>query len=245
MSGRSFQRNEIRSGGTRVSRRSALRGAAGFGMGLAGAALLGCSSDKPTSTATGTAPAPGKQAAPVKGGVLRSPEVIANDGILEPSAHANRSLFALPTHSLLVRKNRDSYNASEWFLEPELATSWGQPDETTYVFKLRDAKFHNIAPVNGRPATSEDVRFSFERIGTDHPRFVRKGEFAGATFTTPDPRTFILKMPKPTPGTFSRITTAGTVCSPKRSPRPRGRSSRAVAPSQARGRSSIEIINLT
>ncbi len=45
---------------------------------------------------------------------------------------------------------------------PELATSWEQPDEVTYVFHLRDdVKFHN-----GRGMTAEDVKYSFERILT-------------------------------------------------------------------------------
>ncbi|MDL2318834.1 ABC transporter substrate-binding protein [Eubacteriales bacterium OttesenSCG-928-A19] len=43
---------------------------------------------------------------------------------------------------------------------PELAASWEQTDETTYVFHLReDVKFHN-----GRGMTAEDVKYSFERI---------------------------------------------------------------------------------
>lgn len=43
---------------------------------------------------------------------------------------------------------------------PELAESWDQPDETTYVFHLRKGvKFHN-----GREMTATDVVYSFERI---------------------------------------------------------------------------------
>ncbi len=43
---------------------------------------------------------------------------------------------------------------------PELAESWEQPDETTYVFHLvKGVKFHN-----GREMTAEDVKYSFERI---------------------------------------------------------------------------------
>src|SRR5205823_3608385 len=46
----------------------------------------------------------------------------------------------------------------------DLAESWEQPDELTYVFKLRpNAKFQNIAPVNGREVVAEDVKYSFER----------------------------------------------------------------------------------
>ncbi len=43
---------------------------------------------------------------------------------------------------------------------PELALSWDQPDETTYVFHLRHGvKFHN-----GREMKAADVVYSFERI---------------------------------------------------------------------------------
>lgn len=43
---------------------------------------------------------------------------------------------------------------------PCLATSWEQPDSRTYIFRLRKGvKFHN-----GREMTSEDVKFTFDRI---------------------------------------------------------------------------------
>lgn len=42
---------------------------------------------------------------------------------------------------------------------PALASSWDTPDETTYVFELReDAKFHN-----GDPVTPEDIVFSLQQ----------------------------------------------------------------------------------
>lgn len=41
-----------------------------------------------------------------------------------------------------------------------LAESWEQPDDTTYVFTLREGvTFHN-----GNPLTAEDVKFSFDRL---------------------------------------------------------------------------------
>ncbi len=43
---------------------------------------------------------------------------------------------------------------------PELAASWENPDDTTFIFTLRDdVTFHN-----GRPLVAEDVKYSFERI---------------------------------------------------------------------------------
>src|SRR5699024_8144697 len=44
--------------------------------------------------------------------------------------------------------------------QPWLATEWEMPDDTTYVFTLRDdVTFHN-----GDPMTADDVVFTFERI---------------------------------------------------------------------------------
>ena len=43
---------------------------------------------------------------------------------------------------------------------PSLAESWEQPDNLTYIFKLKEGvKFHN-----GREMTAEDVKYSFERV---------------------------------------------------------------------------------
>lgn len=43
---------------------------------------------------------------------------------------------------------------------PELALSWETPDDTTYIFKIREGvKFHN-----GAPLTADDVVFSFNRV---------------------------------------------------------------------------------
>lgn len=43
---------------------------------------------------------------------------------------------------------------------PELAVSWEQPDDLTYIFKLREGvKFHS-----GRELKAADVKYSFERI---------------------------------------------------------------------------------
>ena len=53
---------------------------------------------------------------------------------------------------------------TDFLPNPELAESWEFPDDRTIVFHLRSGvKYHDLAPVNGREMTAEDVQFSFER----------------------------------------------------------------------------------
>ena len=72
------------------------------------------------------------------------------------------------THSRLVRHKAGPTVAPGTFeFEGDLAESWSQPDELTYVFKLRKGvRFHPKPPVNGRELTAADVVYSMERFRT-------------------------------------------------------------------------------
>jgi len=72
------------------------------------------------------------------------------------------------THSrLLKHKAGPAVPAGSFVLEGDLAESWSQPNETTYVFKLRKGvRWHAKPPVNGRELTAEDVVYSMERFRT-------------------------------------------------------------------------------
>ena len=72
------------------------------------------------------------------------------------------------THSRLVRhKAGPAVTPGSFPIEGDLAESWTQPNETTYVFKLRrGVRWQAKPPVNGRELTSEDVRYSVERFMT-------------------------------------------------------------------------------
>ena len=63
------------------------------------------------------------------------------------------------THSrLLKHRAGPAIQPGTFPLEGDLAESWSQPDEKTYVFKLRrGVRFHPKPPVNGRELTAEDV----------------------------------------------------------------------------------------
>jgi peptide/nickel transport system substrate-binding protein len=72
------------------------------------------------------------------------------------------------THSRLLRhKAGPDVPPGAFLIEGDLAESWSQPNDTTYVFKLRrGVRWHPKPPVNGRELTSEDVRYSIERFLT-------------------------------------------------------------------------------
>ena len=71
------------------------------------------------------------------------------------------------THSRLVKvKAGSAVKPGTTPIEPDLAESWTQPNDTTYIFKLRrGARWHNKPPVNGREVTAEDIKYTYERFG--------------------------------------------------------------------------------
>lgn len=161
--------------GTRLSRRTALRGAAVGAAGLAGAALIGCgSSDDKTPTPT-TAPGGGGSTATAAPTATTAPEQIKRGGVyrggftgpfagVDPhnSVYGGSGIIR-ETYSYLFRKE---ILREDLGLIRELATSHEVTDGTTWIFKLRnDAK---IAPndkgVAERAMDSEDVVKSFDRI---------------------------------------------------------------------------------
>jgi peptide/nickel transport system substrate-binding protein len=72
------------------------------------------------------------------------------------------------THSRLVKHKAGPAVAPGTFpIEGDLAESWSQPSENTYVFKLRKGvRWHNKPPVDGRELTAEDVVYTIERFRT-------------------------------------------------------------------------------
>ena len=84
--------------------------------------------------------------------------------------HAYRTHVAISfTHSRLLRHRAGpGVKPGSLTLEGDLAESWTQPSDTTYVFRLRrGVRFHPKPPVNGRELTADDVKFTFERMLTE------------------------------------------------------------------------------
>ena len=196
-------------GGGRLPRRSLLRGAGVTSIGLAAAALIGCSGkSKSAATSTPAAGGAGTAAAgtggaaagtytqPTSGWDKLTPEQFrtAYDGDsfknlatqkngpkygfrarypgaspadwspLQPSGIGIPGLAW--AHNQLIQVRTDDFAETTHVPQswPVLAEAFPeQPDPLTYTFKLvKGVKFQNVAPVNGREMTSEDVKYTFE-----------------------------------------------------------------------------------
>jgi peptide/nickel transport system substrate-binding protein len=72
--------------------------------------------------------------------------------------------YVIALSGLLKFKHGPDVKTPAWIPVGDLAESWDQPDDLTYIFKLRQGvKWQNIAPVNGRELVADDLVFSFTR----------------------------------------------------------------------------------
>jgi peptide/nickel transport system substrate-binding protein len=103
---------------------------------------------------------------PKRGGILRvrGYDPVHFDHHLTPNFKTNTTLSFV--HSRLVRhKVGAGVQPGTFMVEPDLAERWEVPDDTTYVFHLRQGvKWHNKPPVHGRELVAEDVKFTFDRF---------------------------------------------------------------------------------
>ncbi len=198
-----------------VSRRRLLAGAAGAGVGL----LAACSS-------RGGAPAPsgnsGAAAKPKPGGTLNL-QLIADffdfDASLGGKTVPNPNATLMAYNTLLTFQQGPDVDFGKTVIIPSLAQKYEAPDAQTYSFHLRpDVKFINVAPVNGRPLTSADVKFAFEyasRTGAVKGAKLAPGQF-GYMFEgldsveAPDAQTVVVKFAQPFAPFLSYVATYGT-----------------------------------
>ena len=74
-------------------------------------------------------------------------------------------LYTFSHSRLLKHKAGPGVTPGTFPIEGDLAESWTQPNETTYIFKLRKGvRWHNKPPVNGRELTADDVKYTFDRF---------------------------------------------------------------------------------
>jgi peptide/nickel transport system substrate-binding protein len=170
-----------------IGRRTFLGGAAAATAGLAAVGLAGCGDDddKPAgggggaggakSPAAGTSPAAQQIK---KGGTVRYVDVDPNAwDIFANTQVTGWTLSSLVRDNLLNFKNGPDAEAWDTTIEPGVAAKWEQPDPLTYVFKIDPrVKFPDIAPVNGRQYTAEDVVYTFEDM------ISKRGKWSNGTF---------------------------------------------------------------
>ena len=203
----------------RRSRRAFLGGAAIAGAGATGLVLAGCGDDNggsktpagnrttsASSTAGGRATA-GSTAAgdpyanAKKGGTLR---VFCGGDPPTLDPYGNLSFltksFAAFVYSRLVKFSTKWGEPSDKSVpSPDLADHWEMtnPDGTEFTFTLKDGlTFHNLAPVNGRAITADDLKFSWSRMTADTTPNANQVAFVDK-LEAPDDKTvkFTLKQP--------------------------------------------------
>jgi peptide/nickel transport system substrate-binding protein len=114
-------------------------------------------------------PSPAEAQTPKRGGVFRlrqavlpvhfDPHQTIAFSTMMPLSYCMSRLVKIKAGSAVVPGTQP--------IEGDLAESWMQPNETTYVFKLRKGvRWHNKPPVNGRELTADDVKYTYERFLT-------------------------------------------------------------------------------
>ena len=206
-------RNETNYWARRANRRRFLGTGVAAGAGVAGLALVGCGDDDDTSgggsgLATPTTPAgtqptavPADLFAGAKRGGTWKTWAAGDPPTLDP--YGNLSFLtkgvANYTYSRLYKyKTGAGIEPLGVKPVPDIAQSAeASADGLTWTVKLRpDVKFHNIAPVNGRQVTTDDVKFSWGRLtapttqNRSQVAYVDKVEY-------PDKTTAVFKLKSP------------------------------------------------
>ncbi|MCC6382839.1 MAG: ABC transporter substrate-binding protein [Dehalococcoidia bacterium] len=159
------------------------------GSAAASAALVACGggkSGRPLATGATSRPddrspraspsptvAPGKQ-----GETLRYSGFVQSDRVYDP--HKTQAGPFYGQQALVFSRLLAYESQIDNVITPDLATGMPQqPDAQTFLFSLNPAaRWHDQPPLNGRPVTAEDVKFSIERQMNGDPSFVHKAKWA-------------------------------------------------------------------
>jgi peptide/nickel transport system substrate-binding protein len=171
---------------------------------LAGGPLLACSSHAKQSSGAGSSSSQSTQSSagtPQPGGLFTVAFTL--NGLLDTHKSSNDHTVIAPVLSRLFRfkTGPDPKEGTNHDLENDLAVSIESPDAITWTAKLRpDAKWHNIAPVNGRLVEAEDVKATFTRAldpSIGNPNRGTIGMIDPNQIQTPDKQTVVFKLTYP------------------------------------------------
>lgn len=149
----------------RYSRRRVLAHVAVGLASLSSVGLLACGQKK--SQAAGPTASGAGSATPKPGGTYSTYDA-ANISSLDPqsgqSASSALAIDGVTSYLYRFKTGPDPRTASNYEPIGDLALSAESPDAVTWTIKLRkDAKFQNVAPVNGHAVEAEDIKSSFVR----------------------------------------------------------------------------------
>ena len=215
-----------------LSRRNLLRTVVVGGAGLAGATLIGCSGSDEAAENSSSKSSTAVVRQATSAGTRVSDFSVKRGGKL--TLHANHEMRSIDPHfdtfpaatwvanSVYSRLVKYSWDLKE--LQSDLSELPERPDDFTYVFNIKSGtKFQNIAPVNGREVTSEDVKYSIERqmgqgdsqenLGKWGHRYYFNEKLA--SIETPDDQTIVFKTLKPYAAFMYYISNPWTVVVPR------------------------------
>ena len=177
----------------KVSRRAVLGGGLAAGLGAAGLAAVGCESGSDQAGSEGTPAA--SEGEPKRGGTIRFGGTTPPTFGLDPHTELALGLQIFPrVYGYLIHQDpRDET------ISLDQAASWEQPDDITYVLRLRPGvRYQDIPPVNGREIEAEDVVASHRRF-LEHPFVLSRIWHAEIldTMEATDPRTVVVKTKRP------------------------------------------------
>lgn len=149
---------------------------------------------------TGQPAPPGEQ--PVRGGTYTL-AIGGNPQGLDPHGTSSVNTFTaasvIMSRLMVVKTMFDINAANNRAVGLDLALSVESPDAQTWTVKLRpDARFHNVAPVNGHPVEADDVIATFQRgVAPRFPSAAGLSMIDPAQITSPakDTVVFTLKFP--------------------------------------------------
>jgi peptide/nickel transport system substrate-binding protein len=180
-----------------LSRRRLL--ASGTALTAAAGVLAACGGRAKPSTASDQTASAGAAGTPKQGGTLTA--FLPSNYPLDPqkvSASAQQVPGPAMSRVFLFKTSPDPATMSDHVYQPDLGLSAESPDAITWTVKLRpDAKFHNIAPVNGHPVEAEDIKATFTRIldpATAAPNRGQLDMMDAAQIQTPDKQTVVFKL---------------------------------------------------
>ncbi len=200
--------------GCKIGRRRLLQGAAVGSAGVAGLWAAGCGGGGDADTTPAGSPTAGPLETPKPGGRYQT-AITANFDTFDPHPSiASGPTFFPRVYNVVV--NRSATRPD--FVFYDLAESFEQPDETSWVFKMRRGV--KVGPnqlgVPERDLDAQDALVSFQRMQTE-PRANAGGyvKLYVDRFEAPDNQTFIVRTKEPYSWLLSRIGTFVSCVAPR------------------------------